>query len=65
MKYEEAARKCHVRSAIYRESQLIRYWKNHTKSLDERIPEHEKLEDDWEEFDPRDNDSGTLFMFND
>ncbi len=82
MKYEDAKRKCHVRSAIYRTSfptkifseydlmeihESLRYlnkhklgtvvpnvfWKNQSVSLDERIPAEEKIYDDWEEYDPR------------
>jgi len=29
------------------------YWKNHNIPLDERVPDKEKLSDDWEEYDPR------------
>ena len=65
MKYNQAKRSCHVRSAIYRTSNGIRYWKNHTISLDERVPEKDKSADDWEEYDPRDYDNCSLFMFND
>ena len=65
MKYNEAKSSCHVRSAIYRISNGIRYWKNHAISLDDRIPEKDKLADDWEEYDPRDHDNCSLFMFND
>ena len=45
MNYQEAKETCHVRSAIYRESQYgnkstpaIMYGKNHSISLDERVP---------------------------
>lgn len=64
MKYEHAKECCHVRSAIYRESVGIRYWKNAEPSLD-RVPEIGKLADDWKEFDPREDDDCSLFMFND
>lgn len=65
MNYEDARDKCHVRSAIYRTSVGKRYWKNHTVRLDDRVPARDKLADDWEEYDPRDSDSGSLFMYND
>lgn len=65
MKYEQAKDRCHVRSAIYRTSIGVKYWKNHPQSLDSRIPEDDKLADDWEEYDPRDYDNTSLFMFND
>jgi len=65
MKYERAKDWCHVRSAIYRKSKGIRYWNNHSESFDDRISDEDKLADDWEEYDPRDDDDGSLFMFND
>lgn len=65
MNYKDAAAHCHVLSAIYRQSVGIRYWKNHSESLDSRVPELDKLADDWAEYDPRDYDNGSLFMFND
>jgi len=65
MTYEEARDTCHVRSAIYRTSKLVLYWKNHTLSLDDRVPENEKTATDWSEHDPRDSDDTSLFMFND
>jgi len=66
MKYQDAKNKCHVRSAIFRTSAPdLMYWKNHTESLDSRVPEADKLASDWEEYDPRDDDDGSLFMFND
>ena len=66
MKYENAKSMCHMRSAIFRTSKPeIRYWKNHTKSLDSRVPTADKRCDDWEEYDPRDDDDCSLFMFND
>jgi len=65
MKYEEAKKTCHVRSAIYRKSVGKKYWKNHIESLDSRIPDDQKLYSDWEEYDPRDDDTTSLFMFND
>ena len=65
MDYQTAKSTCHVRSAIYRTSQKKRYWKNHSVSLDERVPDSDKSANDWEEYDPRDSDDGSLFMFND
>jgi len=66
MTYEEAKFHCAVRSAIYRTSDPeTKYWKNHTQSLDERVPEEDKQATDWEEYDPREYDDCSLFMFND
>jgi len=66
MDYEQAKESCHVRSAIFRKADPeTKYWKNHTISLDERVPDDDKLSQDWEEYDPRDNDESSLFMFND
>ncbi len=65
MNYEKAKRTCHVRSAIYRKSAKKRYWKNHPDSLDSRVPDADKAATDWEEYDPRDSDEGSLYMFND
>lgn len=65
MSYEDAKNTCHVRSAIYRESKGVKYWKNHSISLDERVSEEDKQADDWKEYDPRDEDNTSLFMFND
>lgn len=57
MKYQDAKIRCHVRSAIYRKSKPhIRYWKNHSELLDERVPPPDKAADDWEEYDPREQD---------
>lgn len=56
MNYETAKSVCHVRSAIYRSSNpAVKYWKNHTVSLDDRVPEQDKLACDWREYDPREN----------
>jgi hypothetical protein len=65
MVYEIAKRMCHVRSAIYRKSKPIRYWKNHPIPLDARISEEDKLANDWEEYAPREDDNCSLFMYND
>ena len=65
MKYEEAKNSCHVRSAIFRKSVGVRFYKNHPIPLDERTSVIDKDADDWEEYDPRDSDATSLFMFND
>ena len=66
MDYQTARDGCHVRSAIYRAAfPSVRYWKNHWRSLDEQVPESAKRATDWMEYDPRDHDEGSLFMFND
>jgi hypothetical protein len=65
MTFDEAKQSCHVRSAIYRKSVGVRYWKNHQQSLDQRVPDAEKGALDWCEYDPRDDDETSLFMFND
>jgi hypothetical protein len=66
MRLEDAIDKCHVRSAVYRKSNpSVRYWKNNSQSILERVPDEDRLAMDWEEHDPRDEDDGSLFMFND
>ena len=65
MTYNEAKNRCHVRSAIYRTSNCIRYWRNNEIPLDDRVPDKDKLEVDWEEYDPREDDGCSLFAFND
>lgn len=56
MTYEDAKTVCHVRSAIYRASNpSVKYWKNHTVSLDDRVPETDKAATDWKEHDPRES----------
>lgn len=65
MTFDEAKEKCHVRSAIYRKSVGIRYWKNSISRGFDTVPEAEKLANDWEEYDPRDADESSLFSFND
>jgi len=66
MKLKDAINKCHVRSAVYRESNpVMKYWKNHTATIESRVPEQDKNADDWEEYDPRDDDDCSLFGFND
>lgn len=65
MEYEKAKNQCHVRSAIFRQSVGERYYKNHPIPLDERVSNTDKQADDWEEYDPHDDDATSLFMFND
>ena len=62
MKYEDAKRCCAVRSAIRRKSKpTVRYWKNHTIPLDERVPAEDQLATDWEEYDPREHEECSAF----
>ena len=42
-----------------------RYPKNHQVPFIERVPAADQEQDDWEEYDPREDDDGSLFMFND
>ena len=66
MKLEKAIETCHVRSAVFRKSKPDkRYYKNHTVKIIDRVPTEDLLADDWEEYDPRDEDDTSLFMFND
>jgi len=37
------------------------YWKNTIESFDERIPECDKYENDWEEYDPREQEECSSF----
>ena len=54
MKLQKAISSCHIRSAIYRESNpKKKYFKNHPVNLIDRIPEEDKNEEDWQEWDPR------------
>ena len=56
MSYEDAKSCCHVRSAIVRRGNPgVKYWKNHTVPLDDRVPALDKAEFDWYEYDPREN----------
>ena len=41
------------------------YWKNHTIPLKEQVPTEDQKHEDWAEYDPREDDNGSLFMFND
>ena len=56
MSYEDAKSCCHVRSAIVRRGNPgVKYWKNHTIPLDDRVPDEDKAAHDWYEYDPREN----------
>ena len=64
--FENAVHNCAVREAIFRNSKpSIRYYKNHTLTLEERVPLEDQKANDWRIYDPRDDDDGSLFMFND
>ena len=66
MDFENAVMRCHVRSAIYRKAEPeVKYWKNHDIPLKKRVPEEAQSHNDWKEYEPRDDDNGSLFMFND
>jgi len=41
------------------------YWRNHEVSLYDRVPKEEQIFSDWEEYDPREDDWGSLSSFND
>ena len=61
MTFEEAKRRCHVRSSIFRLSNPdVKYPKNHSLSFDERVPKRDQLAPDWEEYDPREYDDCSL-----
>jgi len=66
MTFKDAMAYCHVRSAIYRTAKPeVKYWKNHTVPLEQRVPKEDQQCNDWQEHDPRDEDDGSLFMYND
>lgn len=66
MKLEDAIDTCHVRSAVRRRSRPdVKYWKNHQVPIVDRVPVEDRVAEDWEEFDPRDDDDCSLFMFDD
>ena len=66
MKLEDAISMCHVRSAVRRESKpTVKYWKNHEIPIIDRVPQSEQNAIDWEEYDPREDDDCSLYMFND
>ena len=60
--FKNAVSWCHGRSAIYLPFGK-RYWKSHQLLL--RVPWYLKIIPLWREHDPRDEDGGSLFMFND
>lgn len=65
MTFEEAKQTCHVRSAIYRKAKpKERYWKNRHDPFG-GVSEEDRRATDWEEYDPRDDDDCSLFMYND
>jgi len=56
MKLQEAISSCHVRSAIYRNTNPEKkYWKNHPVPISVRVPFKDHVHADWKEFDPRDD----------
>lgn len=63
--FDQAVSLSHNRSAIYRKGHSTRFWKNTETPLKSRVPAVDQAEDDWLEYDPRDEDSCSLFMFND
>ena len=64
--FKNAVSFCAVREAIYRDSNPAkRYYKNHTLTLEERVSVKDQQANDWRIYDPRDDDEGSLFMFND
>jgi len=54
--FDQAVQTCHVRSAIFRKGHALRFWKNHEIPLGNRVPLDDQNADDWEEFDPHDDD---------
>ncbi len=66
MKLYQAIDKCHVRSAVIRKSKPnVKYWKNSPDTIEQRVPLEDIDAEDWEEYDPRDDDEGSLSAFND
>ena len=66
MNLQDAIDRCHVRSCVRRRSAPdIKYAKNHSIKIIDRVPTQDALATDWEEWDPRDDDDSSLFMFND
>lgn len=66
MTLKKAIRCCAVREAVYRTKKpQRRYYKNHPISLRSRIAFLDRIRRDWAVYDPRDDDSGSLFSFND
>lgn len=66
MRLKKAIELCHVRSAVYRKGKpKVKYWKNNPIPIIKRVSFLDKFRRDWKEYDPRDDDNGSLFMFND
>ena len=66
MNLQDAIDHCHNRSSVRRASQPdVKYNKNHPVPIIERVPTGDQSATDWEEYDPRDDDDCSLFMFND
>ena len=62
MTYEQAKRSIHVRSGMYREAKpKLIYHKNHPVPLDERVPPEDQLENDWREYDPREDPGNSQY----
>ena len=62
MKFWDAFRSAHVRSAIRRKLKPDKkYWKNHDVFIGSRVPYEDQLADDWEEYDPRDHEECSEF----
>ena len=62
MSYGRAKRTAHVRSGIFRKSTPDAiYMKNHSISLDERVPPEDQLAHDWFEYDPREDTRNAAF----
>jgi hypothetical protein len=56
MNFKRAVQVCHVSGSIYREGNpKVKYNKNSFTPLEERVPESEKVFDDWEEYDPEED----------
>jgi hypothetical protein len=43
----------------------VKYAKNHPIKIIDRVPPEDRDATDWVEWDPRDHDNCSLFMFND
>lgn len=64
--FQDAVKMCAVREAIFRNNKpSLKYCKNHSLTLEDRVPLEDQLESDWRIYDPRDDDDCSLFMFND
>ncbi|UWR38377.1 hypothetical protein [Sulfitobacter sp. W074] len=55
MTYADVKLNSHARSAIFRITHPERkFWKHQVVTLDDRVPDEWKSEEDWAEYDPRD-----------